>query len=63
MNSETWAWDSAQDAIPDPDRNSIAEVRPSCEEFPRIERAVIAKGMTVNACLRDAALPCALQHA
>lgn len=61
MNPDTWDWDTAQEAIVEPSGYSITEVRLSYEELSRIERAAIAKGMTVNAYLRHAALRCALQ--
>ena len=63
MDPDTWDWDSAQKAIVEPDGYSISEVRLSYDELSRIERAAIAKGMTVNAYLRYAALRSALQHA
>ena len=62
MNPDTWDWESAEEAIVEPTGNSITEVRLSYDELSRIERAAIAKGMTVNAYLRYAALRCALQE-
>lgn len=61
MASDTWDWDSAQEAIVEPSGSSITEVRLTYDELSRIERAAIGKGMTVNAYLRYAALRCALQ--
>ena len=63
MDPETWDWDSAQEAIVEPDGHSISEVVLSYDDLVRIEQAAIAKGMTVNSYLRYAALRCALQHA
>jgi predicted DNA binding CopG/RHH family protein len=63
MDPETWDWDSAQEAIVEPDGYSISEVRLSYDELSRIEQAATAKGMTVNAYLRYAAQRSALQHA
>ena len=63
MDPETWDWDSAQEAIVEPDGYSISEVRLSYDELSRIEQAANAEGMTVSAYLRHAALRCALQHA
>lgn len=63
MDPNTWDWESAQEAIVEPDGYSISEVRLSYDELFRIEQAATAKGMTVNAYLRYAALQCALQHA
>jgi hypothetical protein len=62
MDPDTWDWESAQEAIVEPSGYSITEVRLSYKELSHIERAAIAKGMTVNAYLRDAALRCALEH-
>ncbi|MGH2616774.1 MAG: hypothetical protein ACRDJC_16185 [Thermomicrobiales bacterium] len=61
MDPDTWDWDSAQEAIVEPSGYSISEIRLSYDELSRIERAAIAKGMTVNAYLRYAALRCAIQ--
>jgi hypothetical protein len=63
MDPDTWDWDSAQEAIVEPSGFSVTEVRLSYEELSRIEEAATAKGMTVNAYLRYAALRCALQPA
>jgi hypothetical protein len=63
MDPETWDWDSAQEAIVEPDGYSISEVRLSYDELSRIEQAAAAEGMTVNAYLRHAALHRALHHA
>ena len=63
MDPDTWDWESAQEAIVDPDAHSVTEVRLSYDELSRIERAANAAGMTVNAYLRYAALRCAPQHA
>jgi hypothetical protein len=62
MDPDTWDWESAQEAIVEPSGFSITEVRLSYDVLSRIERAAIAKGMTVNAYLRYAALRCTLQH-
>ena len=61
MEPATWDWDSAEEAIIEPSGYSITEVRLSYEELSRIERAALAKGMTVNAFLRHAALRCSLR--
>lgn len=63
MDPDTWDWDSAQEAIVEPSGYSITEVRLSFDELSRIEQAATAKGMTVNAYLRYAALQCAGQPA
>jgi hypothetical protein len=62
MNPDTRDWESAEEAIVEPTGYSITEARLTYDELSRIERAAIAKGMTVNAYVRYAALRCALQE-
>jgi hypothetical protein len=63
MDPDTWDWDSAYEIEPGPDPHLIFEVRLSGDDLALIEEAAIARGMTVNAYLRYAALHCAMQHA
>jgi hypothetical protein len=63
MEPDAWDWDNAYEIDPSPDPHLIFEVRLAGDDLKRIERAAIAKGMTVTAYLRHAALRWALQNA
>jgi hypothetical protein len=61
MDPDNWDWENAYVVEPGPDPHLIFEVRLSGEDITHVERAAIARGMTVGAFLRYAALQCALQ--
>ena len=63
MDPNTWDWDTAYEIEPGPDPHLIFEVRLSGHDLEHIDQAASAKGMTINAYLRYAALECARQHA
>ena len=61
MDPDTWDWDNVQEGLPNPSPHAIFEVRLSLAEISQIELAAEAKGMTVIAFLKDAALQAARQ--
>ena len=61
MDPDNWDWENAYVVEPGSDPHLIFEVRLSGEDITHVERAAIARGMTVGAFLRYAALQCALQ--
>jgi hypothetical protein len=63
MDPDTWDWESAHEIEPGPDPHLMFEVSLSGDDLARIDVAASAKGMTVGAYLRYAALQCALQPA
>jgi hypothetical protein len=56
MDPDTWDWDTVVEGTPNPDPHPIFEVRLSLDELAQVEPAAIAKGMTVTAFLKHAAL-------
>ncbi len=56
MDPDTWDWENIMEGTPNPDPHMIFEVRLSLDELSQIEPAAIAKGMTVIAYLKQAAL-------
>jgi hypothetical protein len=56
MDPESWDWDNVMEGTPNPNPRMFFEVPFSLDELRQIEPAAIAKGMTVIAYLKDAAL-------
>lgn len=56
MDPDTWDWDNPVEVTVLPGARLVFEVPISAEELSEIEPAAIAKGMTVIAFLKDAAL-------
>lgn len=56
MDPDTWDWDNVVEVTTSPEPRLIFEVRLSHDEITRIEPAAIAKGMTITAFLKHAAL-------
>ena len=56
MDPDTWDWDTILEGTPNTDPHAIFEVRLSLDELAQVEPAAIAKGMTVTAFLKHAAL-------
>ena len=56
MDPDTWDWDNVMEGTPNPNPRMIFEVPLSLDELQQIEPAAIAKGMTIIAFLKDAAL-------
>jgi hypothetical protein len=56
MDPDSWDWDNVIEGIPVADPHMTFEVRLSSDELSQIEPAAIAKGMTVIAFMKQAAL-------
>src|SRR4051794_10664314 len=56
MNPDTWEWDDVQEVTVLPGARVVFEVPLDAGELAAIEPAAVARGMTVIAFLKDAAL-------
>jgi hypothetical protein len=56
MDPDTWDWDSVEEVTVLPGARLVFEVPLSSDELSQIEPAAIAKGMTVIAFMKQAAL-------